>query len=179
MNASTSRAALLIVDMQVGLFRGAERPYDGERVLQHIQRLIEKARQCSAPILAARHTGAAGSPIAVGAPAWQLLPELGLDPARDIVFNKSRPSCFYGTGLAHRLAELGVDELVVTGMKTQYCIDTTCRVASELGIQPVLVADAHTCMDTSVASAQQIIAHHNLTLGGAFARLTTADALTL
>lgn len=40
----------------------------------------------------------------------------------------------------------------------------------------MLVSDAHTCMDTPGLSAEAIIAHHNLTLGGAFARLqSTAD----
>ena len=176
MQVQAPRAALLIVDMQPGLFYGPEKPHDAERVLHNILELIRKAREAGTAILAARHTGPQGSPIESGAPAWQLLPELGVDESRDFVFNKTRPSCFFGTGLAVRLAELGVDELVIAGMKTQYCIDTSCRVAAELGFKPVLVSDAHTCMDTPLASAAQIIAHHNFTLGGPFARLVDTAA---
>jgi len=168
------RRALLIIDMQRGMFDGPEPPHEGERVLAQINQLAARARQASAPIFAARHTGPAGSPIAVGSPTWELLSRLAVDAAHDTVFDKTRPSCFFGTELAAYLAEAGVEELVITGMKTEYCIDATCRAAADLGLRPVLVADAHTCMDTSVLPAASIIAHHNLTLGGAFAQLVAA-----
>jgi nicotinamidase-related amidase len=60
--------------------------------------------------------------------------------------------------------------------ETQYCIDSACRAAADQGFNPVLVADAHTCMDTPALPARAIIEHHNATLKGAFARVTkTAD----
>ncbi|MEX6501053.1 cysteine hydrolase family protein [Pseudomonas zhanjiangensis] len=174
---AAKRPALLIVDMQVGLFHGPQAPYQGQRILTNINRLIGKARSAGAPVFFARHSGPAGSPIEPGSPFWQLLPELAVDTASDVVFDKTRPSCFFATDLGERLATLGVDRLVIAGMKTQYCIDTTCRAAAELGLQPLLVADAHSCMDTPVASAQTIIEHHNLTLGGAFVQLQDTDEL--
>ncbi|KAF0813603.1 Streptothricin hydrolase [Andreprevotia sp. IGB-42] len=170
------RAALLVVDMQVGLFHGPEQPHARERVLAAVQKLIQQARTAEAPIFAARHTGPAGSPIEAGSPLWQLLPELDIDAVIDTVFDKTRPSCFLNTPLAAKLADAGVRDLVICGMKTQYCIDATCRIAAELGFQPVLVADAHTTMDTAALSASAIIAHHNATLQGPFARvINTAD----
>ena len=99
-----------------------------------------------------------------------------LDDRADRLFDKTRPSCFAGTRLSEWLTEAGVKELVITGMKTQYCIDTTCRAAADLGFQVTLVADGHTCMDTPVLPASQIIAHHNATLNGPFVKLqNTAD----
>lgn len=173
---SPKRSALLIVDMQVGLFNGPEKPYERERVLENINQLIRMARKAGAPIFAARHTGPQGSPIEPDSPLWQLLPSLEVDVETDTVFDKTKPSCFLGTSLAERLVEAGIGELVITGMKTQYCIDTSCRSAVELGFQPVLVADAHTCMDTPALPAKAIIEHHNTTLNGAFVRLlNTAD----
>ncbi|GAB3260948.1 hypothetical protein GCM10027296_34600 [Chitinimonas naiadis] len=96
---------------------------------------------------------------------------MSIDPARDHLFNKSRPNCFQATDLAAQLAALACDTLVITGMKTQYCVDTTCRAAADLGLKVVLAADAHTCMDTPALSAAAIIAHHNATLNGSFATL--------
>ncbi len=174
-HAHSSRRALLVIDMQVGLFHGPGRPHDGERVLSNVQALIRKARDAGAPIFAARHTGPAGSPLDPAGPLAQLLPELGVDPNLDTVFDKTRPSCFAGTRLAHWLSAAGIAEIVVAGMKTQYCVDATCRAASEIDIRPILVADAHTCMDTPALPAASIVAHHNLTLDGPFATLTTAD----
>ncbi|WP_445177941.1 cysteine hydrolase family protein [Pseudomonas sp. McL0111] len=164
-------AALLIIDMQVGLFHGPEKPYDGERVLANIQRLIAQARQQNVPIFAVRHTGPKGSPIASGSPLWQLLPELELNAEIDTLFDKSRPNAFHGTELAQQLESRKIENLHIVGMKTQFCIDSTCRAAADLGFKPLLVADAHTCMDTPALLAQAIIDHHNATLGAAFARL--------
>jgi nicotinamidase-related amidase len=149
------RSALLIVDMQVGLFNGPDRPYDGHRVLANINQLIQRAQDAGAPIFAARHVGPPGSSIAPGSPMTVLPPELDIDARSGTVFDKARPSCFVGTGLAAMLTEANIGELVIVGMKTQYCIDTTCRVARDLGFQPVLVADAHTCMDTEALPAKR------------------------
>ena len=71
-----------------------------------------------------------------------------------------------------------VDDLYVVGMKSQFCIDSTCRSAADLGFKPLLVADAHTCMDTAELSAEAIIKHHNATLGAAFARLVDSAEVT-
>lgn len=171
-----TRRALLVIDMQHGLFNAGDAPFDKERVLANACRLIARAREAGAPIFAARHTGPAGSPIAPGSALTQLLPQLGIDDGLDRVFDKTRPSCFQGTGLAGWLADAGIAELAICGMKTEFCVDTTCRAAAGLGLRPVLVADAHTTTDSPLLSAQAIIEHHNRTLGGAFAELLrTAD----
>ncbi|WP_419793498.1 cysteine hydrolase [Pseudomonas palleroniana] len=166
--------ALLIIDMQTGLYDGPEKPFERERVLGTINQLIQRARKAQAPIFVARHTGPEGSPIAAGSALWQLWPGLDVDPARDHLFDKTRPSCFHGTRLAQELAAAQINELVIAGMKTQFCIDTTCRVAAELGFSVVLPEDGHTCMDTPALKAEAIIEHHNATLAGAFVKRVKA-----
>lgn len=173
---SRERRALLIIDMQEGLFNGPEKPHEGPRILANISELIARARTAGAPVFAARHVGPPGSPIEPGSALTQLLPALAIDQAIDTVFDKQRPSCFSGTRLAQWLADAEARELVIAGMKTEYCVDTTCRAAADLGFQPLLVADAHTTMDTPVLSAASIIEHHNRTLSGPFVKLVhTAD----
>ena len=169
--------ALLIIDMQTGLYDGPEKPFERERVLATLNQLIARARDAGAPIFVARHTGPAGSPIEAGSPLWQLWHELEVDESRDHLFNKTRPSCFLGTDLEQQLRAARVNELVIAGMKTQFCIDTTCRVAVELGFSVVLPEDGHTCMDTPTLSAQEIIEHHNATLAGAFVKRVRATEI--
>ncbi|WP_416769998.1 cysteine hydrolase family protein [Pseudomonas sp. RHF3.3-3] len=171
---SPQRSALLIIDMQVGLFHGPDKPWEGEQVLARITTLIGQARRARAPIFALRHTGPQGSPIAAGSVAWQVLSELELDPASDHLLDKTRPSGFFETGLAEQLDDAGVKRLVIVGMKTQYCVDSTCRLARDLGFEAVLVGDAHTCMDTPGLSARAIVEHHNATLNGAFVQVMKA-----
>ena len=68
----------------------------------------------------------------------------------------------------------GVKQLVIAGMKTEFCVDTTCRAAPELGFTTVLISDAHTTIDNPHLSAHEIIGHHNRTLAGPFVALSTA-----
>ncbi|UII74070.1 cysteine hydrolase [Pseudomonas sp. HN11] len=170
--------ALLIIDMQTGLYDGPAKPFARERVLATINQLIERARHADAPIFVARHTGPAGSPIEAGSPLWQLWHELKVDESRDHLFNKTRPSCFLGTNLEQQLKAAQVKGIVIAGMKTQFCIDTTCRVAVELGFSVVLPQDGHTCMDTPLLKAEAIIEHHNATLAGVFVKRARAAEIS-
>jgi nicotinamidase-related amidase len=167
----------LLIDLQVGLFRGAAPVHEGQALLERVRLLIDRASAAAAPIFAVRHTGPAGSPIEAGALAWQLLPELGLDPAIDTIFDKQYSSSFLGTPLRAALNDAGVQRLVIAGLKTQYCVDTACRVAREFGFEPVLASDGHSCMDTPAMVARDIIAHHNTTLAGAIATVLPAEAI--
>jgi len=169
-----SKCALIVVDMQMGLFHGPDKPYAAAQVLANINLLIDKARLAGAPVFAVRHTGPSGSPIEPGSPLTQLIPDLNINASADNVFDKTRPNCFAGTELAAWLQSAHIDQLFITGMKTEFCIDTTCRAAAELGFHPVLVSDAHTTVDSPVLSADVIIAHHNRTLNGPFVKLMSA-----
>ena len=72
------------------------------------------------------------------------------------------------------MKEADVSGLVICGMKTQYCVDSTCRAVRDLGLDAVLVEDGHSCSDTPLLNAEAIVGHHNATLAGPFCRLTKA-----
>ncbi|KQN53786.1 MULTISPECIES: cysteine hydrolase family protein [unclassified Erwinia] len=169
----SDRSALLVIDMQAGLLHGPQLPASKQTLLANVSYLIRTAHQQQAPVFFAQHTGPAGSPIEEGSALWQLAAELPRAES-DRCFNKTRPSCFAGTTLLAQLQEAGVKRLVIVGMKTEYCVDTTCRAAADLGFTVVLVSDAHSTTDSGVLSAEQIIAHHNATLAGPFVTLQTA-----
>lgn len=166
--------ALLILDIQVGLVHGPEKPWRCEALLQTVNTLMDKARSAGAPIFLARHIGPAGSPIEPGSPLTEVAQELKL-LGDEVVFEKRRPNAFEMTDLADNLRSRGVTGVVITGMKTQYCVDSTCRAARDLGFDAVLIADGHTCSDTPVMKAQDIVAHHNATLDGPFCQLVQAE----
>ncbi|WP_425930021.1 cysteine hydrolase family protein [Pseudomonas sp. NyZ201] len=168
--------ALLILDLQVGLFHGAEKPWRGEAMLEAVNTLLDKAHAVGAPVFLARHVGPEGSPLTPDAPLTRLIAELQLNGS-ERVFEKRRPNAFVGTGLVEALREYGVTGVVIAGMKTQYCVDSTCRAAGDLGFPAVLVADGHSCSDTPGLSAEAIVAHHNGTLAGAFCRVMNAQEI--
>lgn len=165
--------ALLILDMQAGLFHGPEPIWRSEQLLATINDLLARAQQAGAPVFLARHVGPPGSPIEPGSPLTRLIDELQL-AGTETVFEKNSPSAFAGTDLAASLKAQGVHGVVIVGLKTQYCVDSTCRAARDLGLDAVLIEEGHSCCDTALLNAERIVAHHNATLAGAFCRVVPA-----
>lgn len=172
---SNSKSALLVIDMQNGLFNSQSKPHNAQLVLSNILSLIEYYRLNDRPIIFIRHVGEIGTPLDPSGPNTQLITELAFNPHKDIVIEKMYPSGFKNTVLKEVLEKLGVDELIITGMKTEYCIDTTVRAASEYGYKLILISDAHTTTDSVTLNAQQAIDHHNQILSNAFAKLKTTE----
>ena len=66
----------------------------------------------------------------------------------DIVVDKDVNSGFIGTSLELELRRSGIDRLVVMGFYTNYCIETTVRMAGNLGFDTYLVHDACAAINT-------------------------------
>lgn len=94
---------------------------------------------------------------------WRLATDLQVQ-AGDRRIRKTTPDAFLHTELQETLHALGVTRLVVCGMHTEFCVDTTTRKALALGYPVVLVSDTHTSAGNAAISPQQVIAHHNATL---------------
>jgi len=164
---------LLVIDLQRGMFMDAQQPHDGEGVLARTASLLERARTRGVPILHVQHDGGAGDPLGKPGPGFEIHPDVAPRPGEPVI-EKNRCSAFPGSTLDAQLKQLGITRLVIAGMQTEYCIDTNCRAAADLGYKVVLAKDAHTTFDTPVLSAAQIIAHHNRTLSGSFVELAAA-----
>jgi nicotinamidase-related amidase len=61
----------------------------------------------------------------------------------DVLLAKRNADSFIGTDLDKRLRELGVGHVIVTGLATEFCIDSTCRAALSRGYDLTLVEDGH------------------------------------
>lgn len=154
-----AHTALIIIDMQVGLLDGA---HDEERIINTVADLLQRARQANMPVVHVQHDHLTYEPLMPGKPTWQIHPRLTPLEGEPIV-HKSGSDAFYATDLDTVLGAAHVHRLIVTGMQTEFCVDTTVRAASSRGYEVTLVADAHTTGDTNL-TAKQIIAHHNHTL---------------
>ena len=162
--------ALLIIDVQSGNFSEKNPICKGNDLLNKVKSLISKASTASIPIVYVQHIGGKGDPDEYGTAGWKIHPSTS--PVKgDIVVQKQFPDAFQNTILHEELQEMEVKKLYITGLQTEYCIDTTCRRAFSLGYEVVLVEDAHGTGDSSLLKAEQIIDHHNQVLGGWFATL--------
>lgn len=154
-------AALLIIDMQRGLFGEMPEPWEAEQVVARVNALAARARASGAPVIWIQHENS--SALSHGSEGWQLLRELHA-AAGDVFVRKTTPDSFLRTDLGHLLTRRGIDELVICGYATEFCVDTTVRRAAALGYSVRIAADAHTTQDKPHAAAGQIRAHHNATL---------------
>ncbi|HUO87706.1 MAG TPA: cysteine hydrolase family protein [Rhizomicrobium sp.] len=168
--------ALVIIDVQKGMWANpAYPPYDGEGVLRRIGDLIAKARAGGVPVMYVQHHDLDNSdhpfkPGKEGYPFHDAIAPL----AGDDVTVKHCSSAFHGTDFDAKLKRAGIDHLVVTGMQSEYCVDSAVRGAVERGYTVTLVSDAHSTGDTRVAKARDIIAIQNDTMSGSFARVVPA-----
>ncbi len=62
--------------------------------------------------------------------------------AGELVIDKNASSAFNGSAIDQLLRNMGVDTLIVTGMATDMCVETTSRDAADRGYNVVLVEDA-------------------------------------
>jgi len=154
--------ALLIIDVQHALCTGDEAAFDIDRVIERINAIGTKARTVGAPVIHIQHEEDSGS-LQFGADGWQLAAGLATLPG-DLRVRKTTPDSFHQTELHRLLHEWGITNLVICGLQSDFCVDTTVRRALALGYDVVLVADAHSTVDNGVLSAAQITAHHNTTL---------------
>ncbi len=94
------------------------------------------------------------------------------------MIQKQSPDSFHQTDLHSNLIDLEINKLIIAGLQTEYCIDTTCRRAYSLGYDITLVKDAHSTWNSDQLTAKQIIAHHNNILGGWFAKVEGENEIT-
>lgn len=169
-----SKTALLIIDVQHGIFMRKE--YDGmaiynEKVfLDNIKSLIKKAKSANSPAIYIQHMYKGFPLMEKGQPLWEVHPYIKPTQS-DIVVEKSYADAFRDSTLEQVLKSLNITDLVITGLQTDYCVDTTCKRAFSLGYRNILVSDGHSTLDSDILSAEQIIAHHNNVLGSQFAEL--------
>ncbi len=158
----TNDTALLIIDIQKGLIDEA---YQRDKILEHINALLTKARTSRVPVIYVQHDGPKGHGLEVGTDRWQISPVIAPQEGEPIV-HKRASDAFYATSLKQELDQHHIRHLVVAGGQTEYCVDTTVRRATTYGYDVTLVGDAHTTYDSNTLSAAQIIAFLNETLDG-------------
>ena len=157
------KTALLIIDVQNGMFMKEDSVYNSDEILFNIKQLIANARSNHVPIFYIQHNAKTGSRLEHGTEAWEIHPEVA-PSSSNIIIQKTTPDSFFKTDLNAQLRNKNIGHLVIAGIQSEVCVDTTCRNAFSLGYKVTLVTDAHSTWDTSELSAEQIINHHNQVL---------------
>jgi len=185
MNEPQTRTALIIVDVQLAFdeweARGKRR--NNPDAVARISDLLDAFRKARAPIFHIRHQGTKPTssflPGGTGFPVKDEARERDGEP----VIVKQVNSAFIGTDLEQRLRAGGIGAVVICGATTNHCVETTTRMAGNLGFDTRLVRDATWTFDRvgpdgDAHAAEDIHAMTLANLNGEFARIvTSAEAI--
>jgi nicotinamidase-related amidase len=174
--------ALLVIDAQES-FR--HRPYfvesDVPAFIDRLQALVDGAKAGGVPVIQIFHIEDSG-PFAQSSGLVTTLLPLRIEP--DAVFFKRRHSALVGSGLDVWLTSNGVRRLIVSGIRTEQCCETTTRHASDVGFGVDFVSEATLTFPMADDrgrrwSADEIRARTELVLAGRFARIATVGEALL
>lgn len=181
------RTALVNVDLQKCFVDGAP---DGLAVVDAINQLAAACRQVGIIVIHTRHVVRPdGSNTGVlreipkirdgllneGAESAAFHEALVLD-ARDITVNKPRFGAFHGTDLELILRSRGIDTVIISGISTPVCCDTTAREANARDFRVLFLSDG--TATSGVTSGEEAAQFQKATvdvLDGLFAQVTTID----
>lgn len=173
-----SETALLVIDVQES-FRHA--PYwsdeDVASFTSSLQHLIDGAASRGVPVLQVFHVEETGC-FSLASGHVRTLAPLVVRP--DEVFHKHRHSALIGSGLDIWLTRHRTRRVIVCGIRTEQCCETTARHASDRGWEIDYVTEATltfamTSTDGRCYTAAEIKAHTELVLADRFARIATVE----
>ena len=167
--------ALVILDAQANMFDEEFCIYKADRIIKVLSSLIEEARGKGVLVIYMRNNGGEGEPDEKGTPGWEIHPLLR-PTAKDIVIDKQNPDAFENTSLKGYLEAQGIEQLVIAGMQTEMCVETSVRRAVELGYEIIVVEDGHSTFDFDDMKAVDEINRVNVELQ-AIAQVVSADKI--
>ena len=141
--------ALLLIDIQNDYFPGGRMALAGpDAAAAQAAALLARFRATGRPVVHVRH-------VADDPDATFFLPDTdgalihrSVEPAPgEAVVVKHHPNAFLDTTLDAHLGSLEVRSVVIVGMMTHMCVDSTTRAASERGLDCVVAADACATLD--------------------------------
>ena len=175
---SASGTALLVIDAQES-FR--QRPYWNEEkvplFVTRLQALIDGARKRGIPVVQIFHVEESGV-FSVASGYVKTLAGLSIQP--EATFQKRSHSALIGSGLDVWLVQHGIRRVIVSGIRSEQCCETTTRHASDSGYEVDYVTEATltfamTDRNGRVWAPEEIKARTELVLDGRFARIATVE----
>ena len=185
------KSALLVVDVQKSF---TARPYWSEEdvpaFMSQLQQLVDRCRKAGVPALQVFHVdepNEPSNPFSRRSGLVETLPQLSIEPAE--VFYKSVHSAMFastadGQTMDHWLRRRGIGRIIVTGIRTEQCCETTTRHASDLGYDVTYAIDATLTFKMVSGSGRtytpaEIRDRTELVLAGRFAQVRSASAVAL
>jgi len=176
--------ALLLVDIQNDYFAGgAMELVESSAAASKAGRLLRSFREKALPIIHIQHISTRpGATFFLPNTSGVQIHESVAPRAGEPVFQKHYPNSFRDTPLLEHLRSRQIAQLVIAGMMTQMCIDSTTRAAADLGFQCVVASDACATRGLSFGGvtvpAESVQAAFLAALNGLFAKVLPVEEIS-
>lgn len=178
-----SSTALLIIDIQDDYFPGGAMELVGaDEAGAQAGKLLHAFREKSLPVIHVQHVSIRpGATFFLPGTKGMQIHESVRPIDGETIFQKNFPNAFRQTPLLEHLRGAGITNLVIAGMMTHMCVDTSTRAAADQGFVCSLAQDA--CATRSLTfngvqvPAESVQAAYLAALNGAFAKVAPASAL--
>ncbi len=180
-----AKTALILIDLQMDYFTPGKLPIpDGERVVERAQRLRDWAAEKGVAVVHIQQISPnpSGPLFAAGTGGIAIHPRL-TPRAGETVLPKTLPSSFDRTELDAFLRARGIKTVILAGLMTHMCVETTARHAVPLGYSVIVASDACASRDLPSYDSGEIISHREVhrnaltAVADRFADVMPADAI--
>ena len=181
---SAKPTALILIDVQMAFveWERAGKRRNNPDAVDNMARLLDAFRHGGLAVFHIRHASTEkDSALRPERSGYQPIPQTREQPGEPVLV-KHVNSSFIGTDLEQRLRAAGHRTLAIAGITTNHCVETTTRMAGNLGFDAQLVSDAcytfdRVGFDGQPESAEAIHAMTMSNLNGEFATIVTTDAV--
>lgn len=153
------KTALLVIDVQNALV--SEKPYAFNEISSNIRKLINTCRENNVEVIYVQHYD--DDELKPNSEGWKIYDEISPEAGEKII-SKNYNSSFKNTELKEYLNKKSIEQLIVTGMQTEYCIDTTCKVAFEYGYKLIIPEKTNTTFDNGKIRAKDLYEFYNFNI---------------
>lgn len=164
---------LLVVDVQNLLI--AEHPHKEHELIGNIQKLLQEARSNEVEVIYVRHDDGPDTDLTAGKEGWEIYADIAPVKGEKIV-EKFFNSAFHKTDLHHYLKGQKIENIMLVGMQTEFCIDATLRSAFDLEYKVLIPKDTNTTFDNAYLPAAQLLSYyHDMIWNNRYAKVLTLE----
>lgn len=153
-----NNTVLLVVDVQNALIKA--NPYNEQRVIENITKIISTARDNQKEVLYVRHDDGKGTDFEKGTDGWQIYDDV-VPNNSELIFEKQYNSAFFKTGLREYLESKEIDTIILVGLQTEYCMDATLKSAFDYGYKIIIPEETNTTFDNEYLTGDKLYEFYN------------------
>ena len=149
---------LLVVDTQKAITN--DKLYQFDLFKSRVIELIRTARNNKIEVIFVRHDDGIGNELTKGNDNFEIYD--GFQPLNgELIFDKNVNSAFKDTGLLEYLRQKEENTIIIVGLQTDYCIDSTIKSGFEHGFKMIVPANANSTVDNQYMTAEQSYHYYN------------------